>query len=71
MFVKPKNGLSVRCPVKGLPLPAAGAEVPDNIFWRRRITDGDVEVVEPESADTDTKTTEPAKAVTTKKGSAE
>ena len=42
MFVKPNNGLSVRCPVKGIPLPKEGAEVPDNIFWRRRLSDGDV-----------------------------
>ena len=42
MFVKPNNGLSVRCPVKGIPLPKEGAEVPDNIFWRRRLRDGDV-----------------------------
>ena len=44
MFVKPNNGLSVRCPVKGIPLPKEGAEVPDNIFWRRRLSDGDVTV---------------------------
>ncbi|EFE7939898.1 DUF2635 domain-containing protein [Escherichia coli] len=42
MFVKPKDGLSVRCPVKGSPLPPDGAEVPANIFWRRRLSDGDV-----------------------------
>jgi len=42
MFVKPKNGLSVRDPVKGSPLPADGADVPDTIFWRRRLRDGDV-----------------------------
>jgi hypothetical protein len=42
MFVKPNNGLSVRCPVKGIPLPKEGAEVPDNTFWRRRLKDGDV-----------------------------
>ena len=28
MFVKPKDGRSVRCPVKGIPLPKDGAEVP-------------------------------------------
>ena len=27
MFVKPKDGLSVRCPVRGEPLPKDGAEV--------------------------------------------
>ena len=45
MFVKPNNGLSVRCPVRGEPLPADGAEVPDNTFWRRRLKDGDVSQV--------------------------
>lgn len=59
MFVKPKNGLRVRDPVKGSALPENGADVPDNTFWRRRISDGDVSVVK--SADA------PAK----KKGGAE
>ena len=42
MFVKPKDGLSVRCPVRGEALPKEGAGVPDNTFWRRRLKDGDV-----------------------------
>lgn len=46
MFVKPKDGLSVRDPVKGVALPVEGAEVPDSIFWRRRLRDGDVSTVE-------------------------
>ncbi|HEC2616923.1 TPA: DUF2635 domain-containing protein [Raoultella ornithinolytica] len=45
MFVKPKDGLSVRCPVRGEALPAEGTEVPDNTFWRRRLKDGDVSLV--------------------------
>lgn len=45
MFVKPKDGLSVRCPVRGEALPKDGAEVPDNTFWRRRLKDGDVSLV--------------------------
>lgn len=45
MFVKPKDGLSVRCPVRGEALPAEGAEVSDNTFWRRRLKDGDVSLV--------------------------
>lgn len=45
MFVKPKDGLSVRCPVRGEPLPVEGAVVPDNTFWRRRLKDGDVSLV--------------------------
>lgn len=46
MFVKPKDGLSVRCPVRGEALPPSGAEVPDNTFWKRRLRDGDVTLVE-------------------------
>lgn len=46
MFVKPKDGFSVRDPVKGSPLPAEGAEVPNTIFWRRRLSDGDVSITE-------------------------
>lgn len=45
MFVKPKDGLSVRCPVRGEALPKDGTEVPDNTFWRRRLKDGDVSLV--------------------------
>ena len=45
MFVKPNNGLSVRCPVRGEPLPKDGAEVPENTFWHRRLKDGDVSLV--------------------------
>lgn len=45
MFVKPKDGLSVRCPVRGEALPKSGANVPDNMFWRRRLKDGDVSQV--------------------------
>lgn len=50
MFVKPNNGLSVRDPVKGSPLPEGGAEVPDNTFWQRRLRDGDVVKAEPQAA---------------------
>lgn len=46
MFVRPNNGLRVRDPVKGSPLPESGAEVPDNTFWRRRLQDGDVVTAE-------------------------
>lgn len=47
MFVKPKDGLSVRCPIRGEPLPKEGRVVPDNTFWRRRLRDGDVVLAEP------------------------
>ncbi|WGL97910.1 DUF2635 domain-containing protein [Arsenophonus sp. aPb] len=42
MFVKPVSGRSVRCPVKGELLPESGQEVPDTVFWRARLKDGDV-----------------------------
>lgn len=58
MFVKPKEGLSVRCPVKGRPLPAEGTEVPDNTFWYRRLAEGDVMLTQQEVA-----TTAPAKQI--------
>ncbi|WP_237387330.1 DUF2635 domain-containing protein [Xenorhabdus sp. Sc-CR9] len=42
MFVKPVAGRRVRCPVRGEFLPESGAEVPDTLFWHRRLRDGDV-----------------------------
>lgn len=50
MFVKPVTGRSVRCPVKGEFLPESGAEVPDNVFWRARLQQGDVVLVNPQKA---------------------
>lgn len=50
MFVKPNNGLSVRDPVKGTLLPEEGAEVPDNVFWHRRLRDEDVVLAEQSGA---------------------
>ena len=42
LFVKPVPGRAVRNPDTGKPLPAAGAAVFNNHFWRRRVRDGDV-----------------------------
>ena len=50
MFVKPVTGRSVRCPVKGEFLHESGAEVPDNVFWRARLQQGDVVPVNPQKA---------------------
>lgn len=44
MFVKPVKGRSVRCPVKGELLSELGQNVPDNVFWRTRLNQGDVVV---------------------------
>lgn len=45
MKLKPSAGCAVRDPVKGILLPAEGDEVGDSLFWRRRLRDGDVEIV--------------------------
>ncbi|QJW57025.1 hypothetical protein HL670_03922 [Serratia plymuthica] len=47
MFVKPAPGRIVRDPVKGTFLPESGEQVPDDIFWGRRLKDGDVETFDP------------------------
>jgi len=41
MFVKPAAPhLIIRDPVTRMPLPAEGAEVPDNMHWQRRLLEG-------------------------------
>ena len=42
MIVKPVEGRIVRDPRNFQILPAEGRDVPDTMFWRRRIRDGDV-----------------------------
>lgn len=43
MKVKPTiPGAVIRDPVTRQPLPAEGGEVPDNVFWRRRLIFGEV-----------------------------
>lgn len=47
MFIKPKDNKQIPDPARGGYLPADGANVDSNdIYWQRRINDGDVEVVE-------------------------
>lgn len=47
MRVKPReSSLIVRDPDTRRTLPPEGAEVPDTTFWRRRLRDGDVVLVE-------------------------
>ncbi|MBN5207767.1 DUF2635 domain-containing protein [Serratia marcescens] len=50
MFVKPAPGRIVRDPVKGTFLPESGEQVPDNIFWGRRLKDGDVQKFDPNAS---------------------
>ena len=46
MFIKPLNNKQIPDPVRGGFLPQEGAEVDVNdLYWNRRIADGDVEVV--------------------------
>ena len=42
LYLQPKEGLVVRDPRNGKPMPCSGAAVPDNNYWRRRLRDGDV-----------------------------
>ncbi|MEC5343660.1 DUF2635 domain-containing protein [Brenneria populi] len=58
MKVKPTAGRAVRDPVKGVLLPESGAEVGDSPFWRRRLRDGDVELVTEKSSRAKTGETE-------------
>lgn len=47
MKVKPAiEGAIIRDPITKQPLPAQGREVPDNSFWRRRLADGEVVLVD-------------------------
>ena len=50
MLVKPATGLKVRDPVKKDYLPADGRTVSEtDIYWNRRLRDGDVVLVKPDS----------------------
>ncbi len=49
MFVTPAKGLKVRDPRNHQVLPAGGAVVPLDQFWRRRLADGDVNESKPPS----------------------
>jgi hypothetical protein len=46
MFVKPRAGVNVRDPDSKQHIPAEGREVPESNYWLRRLTDGDVIVVD-------------------------
>ena len=47
MFVKPNAGRQVPDPEKGGFLPSDGRQVEANVYWLRRIEDGDVVEFEP------------------------
>jgi hypothetical protein len=42
VFVKPAPGLKVRDPVSYKHLPTEGREVPEDVYWIRRLNVGDV-----------------------------
>jgi len=42
LYLKPAPGIRVRDPHTGQHLPEAGAELPKNRYWLRRLKDGDV-----------------------------
>jgi hypothetical protein len=47
LYVRPAAGLIVRNPENlPVPLPIEGAEVPDDLYWRRLLRDGDVILIE-------------------------
>jgi hypothetical protein len=49
VFIKPKKGKQIPDPVRGGFLPETGANVDENdIYWHRRLSDGDVEIAKPE-----------------------
>jgi hypothetical protein len=55
MKVVPAAGLIVRDPVSHAPLPPEGREVADgDLYWLRRIRDGDVTVEQPTDPPPDT-----------------
>lgn len=66
MKLKPTDGCEVRDPVKGTLLPASGADVVVDSFWRRRLRDGDVVEV----TDTATATTTTASSTASTKAAA-
>lgn len=47
MFVKPVGDLVVPDPERGGALPSAGADVPENQYWLRRLEAGEVEIINP------------------------
>ncbi|MDE8559103.1 DUF2635 domain-containing protein [Pantoea vagans] len=71
MKLKPAEGRAVRDPVKRTLLPADGAEVTLDAFWRRRLRDGDVvEATDVAEAATPAKSTVKAIAATGDAGAA-
>jgi hypothetical protein len=47
MYVKPAAGLLIRDPDLRDLLPAEGREVPETLYWQRRVRDRDVVLADP------------------------
>jgi hypothetical protein len=50
IYVKPKAGLKIMNPVTKRAISAEGEMVVSSSYWSRRISDGDIEVIEQKSA---------------------
>jgi len=48
-YLKPKQGAIVRDPMSKVPLAPDGEWKPWDSYWRRRFSDGSVEIIEPET----------------------
>lgn len=44
IFIIPRKGLKVKCPLLNRAIPETGKLVDENIFWKRRLLDGDVSI---------------------------
>lgn len=49
IFIKPSANMVVRDPATFAPLSVEGEEKPDNAYWRRRLQEGSVEIVDQSS----------------------
>jgi len=70
MKLKPADGRAVRDPVKGELLPAEGAEIALDAFWRRRLRDGDVVEVTTDTASTTAASADASTTTSTKSSTA-
>ena len=66
-YLIPKDGLIVRDPLTGKPLPKEGAPKPRTAYWLRRVRDGDVTEKAPsKAADAAEQSDDPGTAAPTK-----
>lgn len=46
MFIRPKTGIKIRDPLTKLLIPEEGCQVVEDIYWHRRVRDGDAEIIQ-------------------------